>query len=99
MPMLYVYILKCSDNSFYIGVTNNVQKRLWEHNNSVVKGYTSKRIPVDVVYLEEYSDPSEAIRREKQLKGWSRKKKIALIEKNVEGLQMYSKSHPSTSSG
>lgn len=65
----------------YIGVTSNLKKRVWEHKNKVVEGFTKKYKIDQLVYYEQTEDIISAIAREKQLKGWSRKKKIALIEK------------------
>jgi len=80
MKYLYVYILLCSDNSYYVGVTNNLERRLQEHQEGE-KGslYTSKRLPVQLVYSEKIHGPLTAIKREKQIKTWSRTKKEALI--------------------
>jgi putative endonuclease len=80
---LFVYILRCRDDSYYVGVTNNLEGRFEEHqqgNNPTA--YTFTRRPVQLVYYETFSNPEEAIDFEKQLKGWSRKKKEALIENN-----------------
>ena len=98
----FVYILNCSDSSYYVGVTNNVEKRVWEHNQGIVPGYTSKRKPVRLVYYQEFLEINEAIAFEKQLKGWRRAKKEALIKNNIEELKKLSdsyNSHPSSSSG
>lgn len=95
-----VYILKCSDNSYYTRVTNNIQKRVYEHNQGIVKGFTFKRKPVKLVYYQDFKNINEAISFEKQLKGWRRDKKEALINNNIEKLKELSKSyHPSSSSG
>jgi putative endonuclease len=76
----YVYILECADKSYYTGVTNNVEGRLWEHNNSLNKtSYTYNRRPVILKYCESFQDIKQAIAWEKQIKGWSRKKKEALF--------------------
>ena len=84
---LNVYIVNCKDDSFYTGVTNNVERRIVEHNSGLdKKSYTYSRRPVKLVYSQEFSDPNEAIRFEKQVKGWSRAKKEALIEGNFEKL-------------
>ena len=84
---LYVYIVNCKDDSFYTGVTNNVERRIVEHNSGLdKKSYTYSRRPVKLVYSQEFSGPNEAIRFEKQVKGWSRAKKEALIEGNFEKL-------------
>ena len=92
MKNIFVYIVLCNDFSYYTGVTNNIEKRIIEHNSGVDrKSYTFSRRPVKLVYLERFIDPEKAIRREKQIKGWSRKKKTALIEKNLNKLHEFSK--------
>ena len=76
-----VYILtNYLNTTFYIGVTNNLEKRIWEHKNKIVKGFTSKYSVDKLGYYEETNDVSAAIAREKQIKAGSRAKKIALIE-------------------
>ena len=76
----YVYIVECSDHSYYAGVTNNVDGRVWEHNNSEdEKAYTYSRRPVILKYVESWEDINSAIAREKQIKKWGRAKKEALI--------------------
>lgn len=91
MKTYYVYILLCSDNSYYTGITNNIDKRLVEHNNSLdKKSYTFSRRPVKVVYKESFQDPNDAIVWEKRIKGWSRKKKEALINGDFEKLKFLS---------
>lgn len=84
MKDYFVYILKCSDDSYYTGVTNNLEKRISEHNSGIIKGYTSTRLPVKLVFSERFSDIHQAIRFEKQVKGWSRKKKEALINRDFD---------------
>ncbi len=66
--------------TLYTGVTNDLNRRVYEHKNKLIKGFTSKYNITKLVYYEEYNDINDAIRREKQIKGWSRKKKIELIE-------------------
>lgn len=75
-----MYILECSDGSYYTGSTKNLERRLWEHQNMLGANHTKKRLPVKLVYYEEYSRIDEAFYREKQVQGWSRKKKEALID-------------------
>ena len=84
--MYYVYILSnWNDSVLYIGVTNNLPRRLYEHRNHLVTGFTSKYNTHKLVYFEETNDVYSAISREKQLKGWVRKKKNNLImQKNPE---------------
>lgn len=79
----FVYIVKCSDNSYYTGVTNNVERRVYEHNTSHdVSTYTHDKRPVTLVFHESFKDVNQAIAFEKQVKGWTRKKKEALIDNN-----------------
>ena len=93
MNTYYIYILLCSDNSYYIGVTNNIRVRLEQHQNGVhSKSYTYNKRPVELIYSEEYIDIKQAIEREKQLKKWSRAKKEALIKNNIQVLINLSKS-------
>jgi len=84
MKDYFVYILKCSDDSYYAGVTNNLEKRINEHQSGLIKGYTSSRLPIKLVFSEKFSDINHAIRFEKQVKGWNRKKKEALINRNFD---------------
>ena len=88
--MYYVYIITNTANRvLYIGVTNDLQRRLYEHKNGLADGFTKKYHVHKLVYCEDYSDINEAISREKQLKGWVRAKKIKLIEsKNPNWLDM-----------
>lgn len=76
--MSYVYILQCSDGSYYVGSTTNLQLRLQEHSKGK-SSYTSAHLPVKLVYTEEYDDLTEARHREMQLHKWSRIKKEKLI--------------------
>ena len=79
--MYFVYILSNWDDSvLYIGVTGNLMRRLYEHREHLVAGFSSKYNTNKLVYFEETSDVYSAISREKQLKGWSRKKKNDLIQ-------------------
>ncbi len=90
---MWVYILECSDKSYYTGVTNNLERRLFEHNSGIQKGYTSTRLPVRLLFSEEFNDPMTAIEREKQIKGWSRSKKEALIKNDYNLLIELSKKY------
>lgn len=87
----FTYILECSDKSFYTGSTNDLERRLWEHNNGLGANYTKRRLPVKLVYYEEYNRIDEAFYREKQIQGWGRKKKLALIEGKPELLPRLAK--------
>ena len=82
-----VYIVRCSDGSYYTGLTKQeIEARVWEHNEGVYDGYTKKRRPVTLVFTETYDRIIDAIARERQIKGWSRAKKEALIAMNYEAL-------------
>jgi putative endonuclease len=81
MKLYYVYILICSDNSFYVGYTADLKKRILEHNSGQGSFYIKSKLPARLVYYEKYSTEPVAIAREKQLKGWTRKKKIELIKR------------------
>ena len=88
-----VYIVECKDWSYYIGVCNDIERRLWEHNTGQDEdSYTYSRRPVELKYFETFTDVHQAIAREKQLKGWSRKKKQALIAENFDRLKELAKS-------
>jgi len=91
MKDFFVYIVRCSDGSYYTGVTSNLEKRIAEHNSGLIKGYTSKRLPLELVYSNRFNNVSDAIRSEKQIKGWRRDKKEALVQQNFEALVKLSK--------
>lgn len=91
MKRYYVYILKCSDSSYYTGFTNNIERRLNEHNYGLNKDcYTFNKRPLQLVFCTEFNDVYQAIAFEKQVKGWSRKKKEAIINNNWEDLKKLS---------
>jgi putative endonuclease len=75
----YMYILQCRDGSYYVGSTKDLERRIWEHNAGIGAVYTAKRTPVVLKYYEEYLRIDDAFRREKQVQGWSKKKREALI--------------------
>ena len=84
----FVYILKCSDNSYYTGVTNDIEKRLLEHNSGMnSNSYTHDKRPCELMFYELFTDVNQAISFEKKVKGWTRKKKEALIDTNWEKLK------------
>ncbi len=81
MKTYYVYILASKRNgTLYVGVTNDLRRRMYEHKNGIIEGFTKKYSVNRLVYFEDSADVDAAIRREKQIKGWRRDKKIALIE-------------------
>lgn len=83
----WVYILQCSDGSFYTGKTVNLTKRLYEHDNGLFDNYTASRRPVVLKFQQEFPSAREAFRAERQIKGWTRAKKIALIKGDFELLK------------
>ena len=87
MKLSYVYILKCSDGSYYTGVTSNLGQRLFRHNTGYYPDcYTANRRPLELVFYCEFTDITIAIEKEKQIKKWSRAKKEALINGDFEDL-------------
>jgi putative endonuclease len=94
MKLYYTYIVKCSDDSYYTGITNNVERRLMEHNNGILKSaYTYNKRPVVLVWYETFTDVQQAILFEKQIKGWSRRKKEALIKEDWKKLVLFSRNY------
>jgi putative endonuclease len=89
--MFAVYILLCNDNSYYTGLTNDIETRVWEHQTGVFPNcYTFKRRPVKLLWFTVVATSKEAGDLEKQIKGWSRKKKEALIKNDIEELKRLS---------
>ena len=82
----FVCILKCADDSFYVGLTSDLERRLEQHRTGYFSGYISKRRPVTLVWSTEFSTEHDAFLRERQIKGWSRAKKEALIRGDWLGL-------------
>jgi len=96
----YVYIVKCSDDSYYTGITNDLERRLFEHNSGYVKNcYTFERRPVELKYYCHFFDVNQAITWEKQLKGWSRKKKEALFKEDWGEIKKLAKSKNNKNGG
>jgi len=94
MKTYFVYILKCSDNSFYTGFTNDLDRRLVEHQSGKNKdSYTFDKRPIQLMWFETFNDVLNAIAIEKQIKGWSRRKKEALIAQDWDKLVLYSKNY------
>ncbi len=76
----WVYILRCADNTYYTGHTDHLDKRMHEHRTGAVSScYTFKRRPLELAFVQEFPTREEALASERQIKGWSRKKKAALI--------------------
>jgi len=78
----YVYILTNKSNSLYLGITNDLHRRLYEHKNKLIPGFTKKYNINRLIYYEVFDNPEIAIQREKEIKGWTRKKKLELIKKS-----------------
>ena len=92
MQISYVYILKCNDKSYYVGITNNIYRRFEEHQNGInSKSYTFNRRPLELVYFTSFTDIKVAIEIEKKIKKWSKSKKVALIENRITDLPNLSK--------
>lgn len=89
--MAWMYILECSDGSYYVGSTKNLDQRFMQHQSGKGSRYTSGRLPVKLVYGEEYDRVSDAYCREKQVQNWSRAKREALINGNYEMLPALAK--------
>ena len=89
--MPFTFILKCSDNTLYTGTAWDIEKQVWEHQHGQGTLYTKQRLPVKFVYCEEYERIHEARIREKQIQGWKREKKTALIEGRVGELPLLAK--------
>jgi putative endonuclease len=91
-PGAHVYILRCSDGSYYVGSARlGLERRLSEHNAGTYGGYTSKRLPVELIWSEHFADITDAIAVERQIKGWSRAKKEALIQNDFDLIKKLSK--------
>ena len=97
----YMYILLCNDGSYYTGSTNDLERRMQQHFSGEGANHTKKHPPVKLLYYEEFDRIDEAFYREKQVQGWSRRKKEALINGQHDKLPELSRSHtvPSTGSG
>ena len=75
----WAYMLHCADRSFYVGHTEDLEARVGAHQSGLIPGYTSSRLPVKLVWADEFPSRCEALQAERQVKGWSRAKKLALI--------------------
>lgn len=87
----WVYILRCSDLSYYTGHTDNLEQRIGQHQLGEVDGYTAKRRPVQLVFSQEFGTREEALAAELQIKPWNRAKKEALIRGDWKALQLAAK--------
>lgn len=78
----WVYIVRCVDGAYYIGHTDNLERRIAAHQSGEIRGYTSARLPIELMYAEEFVTRIEALEHERKIKGWGRKKKEALIRRD-----------------
>ena len=91
----YLYMLRCGDGSYYVGSTTNLELRIVEHEAGEGGAYTAQRLPVKLVYTCEFDTPHEAFLREREVKGWSRRKKEALLRGDYGALVELSKARAS----
>jgi predicted GIY-YIG superfamily endonuclease len=89
--VFYTYILKCIDRSFYVGHTDDLEQRLAQHQSGKFEGYTSARLPIEMVWVGAFGSRYDAFLAERKIKGWSRKKKEALIRKDWQTISELSK--------
>ena len=104
MMGFWVYLLRCRDGTYYTGHSEDVEARVAQHQSGTIKGFTSSRLPVKLMWCAEFPSRYEAIAVERQIKGWSRAKKEALIAGDWERLSQLARNRqetrrPSTSSG
>jgi putative endonuclease len=85
----HVYMLRCADGRYYVGsARRGLDRRVSEHNNGTYDGYTARRLPVVLVWAEHFPDITDAIAAERQIKGWSRSKKEALIRGDYQMIKL-----------
>jgi putative endonuclease len=95
--MAWTYILECADGSYYVGSTVDLERRIWEHNHDPAgAAYTRRRRPVTLVWATPYDSIKEAFAFEKQVQGWNRKKREALIRGDLAGLPTLAKRRTSS---
>lgn len=83
MMKWYLYIVKCRDYSLYTGITTNISRRINQHNNKMGAKSLKGKLPVNLVYFENYNNQIDAAKREREIKGWSRNKKLQLLESKL----------------
>ena len=96
--MFWVYILRCADGSYYTGHTDNLEKRFHEHQTGAIECYTDTRRPVDLIFQQMFENRDDAFAAERRIKGWSRKKKEAMMCGDWKEVSRLAKAHGSTSS-
>lgn len=94
MERAWVYILECSDKSYYVGSTTDLEQRMFDHSTGLYGGYTSSRLPVRLLWSHAFSDIRDAFAFERQIKKWSRAKKEALMRGDFDLLHLLSRSEP-----
>lgn len=87
----YAYILRCADGSYYVGHSDDLEARVAAHNSGLIAGYTQRRRPLTLVWSQDFPEWEQAFAAERQIKGWSRAKKEALIRGDWDGLQYLSR--------
>ncbi len=87
----WVYLLRCADGSYYTGHTDDLEKRIGEHHTGAIGGYTSTRLPVELAWSQECTTRDEALAAELQIKGWSRKKKEAMMRSDWSAVSLLAK--------
>ena len=97
--MSWMYILKCSDNSYYVGSTQNLELRVWQHSTGLGAKYTSTRLPIELMFAAEFDRIADAYAFEKKVQGWSRGKREALIQSDFNKLPGLSKKRFSPAPG
>ena len=96
----WVYILRCADNSYYTGHTDNLEGRIAKHQTGETPGYTSTRLPVKLIFSEQFPTREEALSCERQIKGWGQNKKEALMRGDwAEVSRLARRGNPSSTSG
>jgi predicted GIY-YIG superfamily endonuclease len=91
MKSFYVYIVQCADKSYYVGHTDDIEKRIAEHNSQTYRCYTTTRLPIELVFLQDFGSRDEAFACERQIKKWRRQKKEALIAQSWDRLKLLAK--------
>ena len=89
--MPFTYILRCADDSYYIGSTRDLEHRVWQHSTGHGSAYTSRRLPVTLVFAQEFDRIDDAYALEKRMQGWSRRKREAVIEGRLRTCQRSAK--------
>ncbi|MCI4589303.1 GIY-YIG nuclease family protein [Sphingobium sp. BYY-5] len=89
----WTYMLHCADRSFYVGHTDNLEQRIGQHDQGGIPGYTQTRLPIKLVWSQSFDMRMEALEAERQIKGWSRAKKLALIREDWTLISSLARSH------